>query len=213
MNTCIRETRQPKQARGRQTAERILDAARRLFCEKGYYDTTTNEIARTAGISIGSLYTYFSDKDTILAVLLEQHNRQFGVVLTELKAELDRRHGRENLREWLRSLVVRMVDMHRSVADFDRLLRQLYFAKPEAAAAVDGQTEMVRRALADFLLQGRDGAEAEDVWAAAAVMVDFVNVLVNRIAFGESGGQEERILAVGVDMLCAACCFGEFDRA
>lgn len=213
MNTCIREMRQPKQARGRQTAELILDAARRLFCEKGYYDTTANEIARTAGISIGSLYTYFSDKDTILAVLLEQHNQQFGVVFTELKAELDRRHGRENLREWLRCLVVRLVDMHRSVADFDRLLRQLYFAKPEAADTVDEQTEMVRQALADFLLQGRDGAEAEDVRAVAAVMVDFVNVLVNRIAFGENGGQEERILAVGVNMLCAACCFGGFDRA
>ena len=64
--------RQPKQKRSIQMKEKILSAAMQLICDMGFFETTTNEIAKAAGISIGSLYSYFSDKDTILAELLER---------------------------------------------------------------------------------------------------------------------------------------------
>jgi AcrR family transcriptional regulator len=50
-----------------------VEAAARVFEEQGYVDTTTNHIAERAGVSIGSLYQYFPNKEAILAVLLEEH--------------------------------------------------------------------------------------------------------------------------------------------
>ncbi|MDA2809795.1 TetR/AcrR family transcriptional regulator [Nocardiopsis sp. RSe5-2] len=65
--------RSPRQQRSRQTVAWILEAAAQLFREHGYLATTTNKVAERAGVSIGSLYQYFSDKDDLLAALAEEH--------------------------------------------------------------------------------------------------------------------------------------------
>jgi AcrR family transcriptional regulator len=44
--------------------------------ERGYSGAATNRIAEQVGIAIGSLYQYFPNKNSILAVLLEQHARE-----------------------------------------------------------------------------------------------------------------------------------------
>jgi AcrR family transcriptional regulator len=49
--------------------ERILDGGARVLTERGYQDASTNRIAREAGVSPGSLYHYFADKDAIVAEL------------------------------------------------------------------------------------------------------------------------------------------------
>jgi AcrR family transcriptional regulator len=49
------------------TRQRILDAARRLFAEKGFEPTTTRDIAHAAGIATGTLFNYFATKEAIVA--------------------------------------------------------------------------------------------------------------------------------------------------
>jgi AcrR family transcriptional regulator len=63
----------PSQERSRRTVDRILDAATRIFHEQGYAGATTNDIADEAGLSIGSLYQYFPNKDALLATLTKRH--------------------------------------------------------------------------------------------------------------------------------------------
>jgi len=53
--------------------EAILRAAAQLFADLGYARTTTNKVAERAGVSVGSLYQYFPNKDSLLAVLLQRH--------------------------------------------------------------------------------------------------------------------------------------------
>jgi AcrR family transcriptional regulator len=49
----------------------IADAAVQLFIERGFHKTTTRQIARASGISIGSLYEYFASKEDILYMVCE----------------------------------------------------------------------------------------------------------------------------------------------
>jgi AcrR family transcriptional regulator len=65
--------RVPRQARSLERYDLILDTAARLFAEAGYEGTTTNAIADAAGISIGSLYQYFSSKETVLHALAARY--------------------------------------------------------------------------------------------------------------------------------------------
>lgn len=58
-----------RQARGQRRIEQILDAAGRVLAELGYGATTTNAIAAAAGISPGSLYQFFANKEAIAAAL------------------------------------------------------------------------------------------------------------------------------------------------
>jgi AcrR family transcriptional regulator len=59
--------RRPRQARARATVEAILTAAGILLVERGWAACTTNHVAERAGVSIGSLYKYFPNKEAIVA--------------------------------------------------------------------------------------------------------------------------------------------------
>ncbi|WP_420112535.1 TetR family transcriptional regulator [Pseudactinotalea sp.] len=72
-----------RQARGQQRIEQILHAAAAVFAERGYDAATTNAIAAHAGISPGSLYQFFTNKDDIARALADHYAGQ----LTALRAE------------------------------------------------------------------------------------------------------------------------------
>jgi AcrR family transcriptional regulator len=65
--------RQPKQQRGKQRVEKILDAAAAVFDEVGYETATTHLIAAKAGTAIGSLYQFFPDKAAIFKAMELRH--------------------------------------------------------------------------------------------------------------------------------------------
>jgi AcrR family transcriptional regulator len=50
--------------------EQILQAAARLFCERGFHGVSVDEIGKEVGITGGALYHHYSGKDEILATLL-----------------------------------------------------------------------------------------------------------------------------------------------
>lgn len=59
------EVREPQQARSIEKKRKIIEAGLKVFSEKGYFNTTTVEIAKVAGVSTGIVYGYFSDKKDI----------------------------------------------------------------------------------------------------------------------------------------------------
>lgn len=59
------ETRMPTQKRSIEKRDRIIEKGFELMCEKGFYNTNTNEIALYAGVSTGIVYQYFNDKKEI----------------------------------------------------------------------------------------------------------------------------------------------------
>lgn len=62
----------PQQSRSQTTQKQILEAAARLWNKGPGVSVTTNHIARTTGISIGTLYKYYPNKDSILSDLAKQ---------------------------------------------------------------------------------------------------------------------------------------------
>ena len=63
----------PVQSRSRQTVDAIIEAGARILADDGYRHMTTNRVAEVAGVSIGSLYQYFSGKDAVLGAILNRH--------------------------------------------------------------------------------------------------------------------------------------------
>ncbi len=77
--------KRPVQRRSQATVDAILDAAAQVLRKKGYAKTTTNTIAERAGVSIGSLYEYFPNKDAVFAALQEKlHRAQFASVISQI---------------------------------------------------------------------------------------------------------------------------------
>ena len=70
--------RPPVQRRARATVDDILEAGSRLLEKRGARALTTNEIARVAGVGIGTLYQYFGSKEEIVLALQERHFAEMG---------------------------------------------------------------------------------------------------------------------------------------
>ena len=69
----IKPRKTPLQDRARFTVNTILESAAHILREEGYIQLNTNYVAAKAGISIGSLYQYFPNKEAIIAELHRQH--------------------------------------------------------------------------------------------------------------------------------------------
>jgi len=73
----------PQQARSADTVAALLEAAARILETRGFDGYTTNYVAARAGVSIGSVYQYFPNKDALTLALIE---RETALLLEELAA-------------------------------------------------------------------------------------------------------------------------------
>ena len=60
----------PRTERGRKTLRKLLDAAATEFAEKGFHEASISGITRSAGVALGTFYTYFDSKDAIFRALV-----------------------------------------------------------------------------------------------------------------------------------------------
>ena len=67
--------------------QKILQAAIKVFSEKGFYNSRVSEIAKEANVADGTIYLYFKNKDDILISLFEE---EFGKVVRDMRAALAR---------------------------------------------------------------------------------------------------------------------------
>ena len=78
MNTRVTDAsrsmrKAPRQRRSQVMVDVILQAAARVLAKSGWAKFNTNEVARIAGVSIGSLYQYFPNKLALAEAIREQH--------------------------------------------------------------------------------------------------------------------------------------------
>ncbi|MDP4094178.1 MAG: TetR/AcrR family transcriptional regulator [Bacillota bacterium] len=72
-----KKIRIPTQKRALDKIDKIVDAAFKLFNEKGYYNTTTVDIANEAKVATGSVYSYFKDKKEIYIQVMKRIDEKF----------------------------------------------------------------------------------------------------------------------------------------
>jgi AcrR family transcriptional regulator len=83
MSKPLSPRKNPRQARAVATREAIIEAAARIVAESGLAGFNTNAVAERAGVSIGSLYQYFPNKDALMVALIaRQQARQIDAVVT-----------------------------------------------------------------------------------------------------------------------------------
>lgn len=192
-----RNSRSLKQARAFNTKEKITNTAYKLFCEKGYYKTTSIEIAKTAGVSIGCFYSYFKDKDSVFYEILNMYNESFLQVVTEMSTLLEEYN--EDKKKWLFSLFDKLIDIHTTSKDLNKELRILYDSDSTVASVLDEQYNKVKQFILNYLTVFKNDIKVDDIEAAAIIMYDMVGSIVNRIVFGKNEIDNDRILHTGIE--------------
>ncbi len=70
MNHYSTSNKIPKTRRGRETRNKLLDAAEKEFGERGYHDAAISGITQRAGVALGTFYVYFDSKEEIFRALV-----------------------------------------------------------------------------------------------------------------------------------------------
>jgi AcrR family transcriptional regulator len=93
----VLELRRGRPAAGQDPVKRgqIIEGARRVFIEKGFEAASMNDITREAGVSKGTIYVYFANKEELFEALIEEER---GTIFKNMYDLLDRA---DNLRETL----------------------------------------------------------------------------------------------------------------
>ena len=74
--------------RAQATVDAILAAAAQILVKHGYEGTNTNRIAEAAGVSVGSLYQYFPNKESIVVALMERHADEVWSIFVRQSSEV-----------------------------------------------------------------------------------------------------------------------------
>ena len=110
--------RRPRQRRARQTVDAILDAVVRVLKREGFGAVTTNRVAEVAGVSIGSVYQYFPNKQAIFVALHQRHIEQVDRMVETKLVE----HAASSLDELIRAMIEGMIDAHTADPELYELL-------------------------------------------------------------------------------------------
>lgn len=159
----------PQQARSRKMVSQILEAATRVLEEDGLKGFNTNAVAEAAGISIGSLYQYFPDKDSMVAMLIHRRVKAFLLALQNVTATLD-----QSFEQQIRGLVEVAVEQQLTSAHLARLLDLEEMRLPLDAETQAAQSEII--GVVSQLLERKGYRDiaivAQDVVAIARGMID-----------------------------------------
>lgn len=181
-STARSEKRPPRravQARSRNTVEAIIEAATRILARGGWGALNTNAIARVAGVSVGSVYEYFGNKQAILDVILDRHLSSGEAQLTAL-ASLN--PAGLSLDETVRLLVEGFIAVHR---DNPRLHRVLSGEVPISERQRDRIEQVRRQAITVLAAQLQGKAERPEL--KATMMIDAADALTHRWFVDERG--------------------------
>lgn len=141
--------KQPRQARSTQLVAAILEAAVRVLVRDGAHRFTTARVAETAGISVGSLYQYFPNKEAILFRLQAEEWRQTVDELGRILVD-----GEVAPLERLRTAVRVFFRSECDEAAFRSALEEaapLYSEAPEAQAHAEEGRALMQRFMKDTL--------------------------------------------------------------
>lgn len=196
----LRPRRSPSQRRSRETVHAILVAAARVFASLGYAAGTTNRIAEEAGVSVGSLYEYFPNKDALLLALLEAHMEEGQAIVEAAMVEIGA--TRPPLRQAVRHLVDAMVVLHAR----DRALHRVLFEEAPLPPHLRRRLAEAERTIADRVaayLRAQPEVRVPDVDLAAVVIVQTVEALTHKLVVHGERASRDALAEEMVSLLTA----------
>lgn len=190
----------PTQDRSRATVEAILGAAIDLLSSRGYARTSTNLIAARAGVSVGSLYQYFPNKDAIATALFERHAAGIERIVEAAFEEM--RRPDVPLRNAFRRMLLAFEELHEADPKMALAVAPLADGRMQLAAAVGRREEHFRERLAD-VLRHRPDVRPGNRPLMASLLFDVVEAVIRSLMHGDARRFERaEALDEAVEAIC-----------
>ncbi|WP_243451047.1 TetR/AcrR family transcriptional regulator [Sphingosinicella sp. CPCC 101087] len=154
--------------------EALLEATARILVREGYDRASTNRIAALAGVSVGSLYQYFPNKESLVTALVARHTREMLQLLQDAMEEV----ATLDLESALRELIRAMIEAHRIDPVLHRIFDEQVPRMGQLAEieAIERETFALVR---NYLEARRDEIAVADLDTATFICVTTVETLTH----------------------------------
>lgn len=188
--------RRPTQARAKVSVDALLEATARLLVEIGYDRVSTNKIARRAGVSVGTLYQYFPNKEALLAALVDRRMAHQSRVLVET---MEATRGAP-LSETIERVVRAILALPLEEPTLYRAINEQVLRLGALEEALDVQRRMAA-VLAAQLERRRDEVRPRNLAVAAHVLVQTVSAVMYANATAAEAFEGEAVATELVDLI------------
>ena len=170
--------------------EAALEATQLVLAEMGYEATNTTRIAKRAGMSVGSLYQYFPNRDALIAELQRRHHEHTSSILENAFAEVEDM----GLERAVHRLVSATVELHRHEPELHRVLTEVVpqTVNQTSRAAMSAKIDAAQARWFESLAKQ---IAFEDPMAAALVLREVVEGSIHRAVLHEDPSKLDQIAA------------------
>jgi AcrR family transcriptional regulator len=189
----------PRQSRSHATVEAILEATIRVLLSRGYQGTTTTAVAERAGVSVGSLYQYFPNKDSLIAALVQRHSSE-AIYCVDLVLKTSRQ---DDVEESMRAIARAAIAAHRIHPALHKILVEQVPRIGQIKSAMN-TSRIVTRKLSKWL-EEREQFQVLQLERTAFVIETVVEALTHRIIVDKAQDISDRDLEQQATQLLVAC--------
>lgn len=182
-------TRVPTQKRSIEKKQRIKDAALKLMSEKGYFATSSNEIAREASVSIGTFYSYFKDKKELYAELVDDI---YTAVLTPIN--LNELPDDLSIEETVQLYVTAVFRGHEYQTAFQREISSLSKQSDEFRAIEMVHKSNILHVFSEALKACREELKPQDLETSTYIILTTVEAVIHDTLFHNGGKNKEAVI-------------------
>lgn len=177
----------PQDMRRMETKKKIVDAAMQLFSTKGYYQTNSKEIARDAGVSIGSFYTYFDDKKALLLDMLHTYIQE--TLPCTIDGDEPRSITEGDRKKILKHIIENSFAFHHFTPGFYQQVTMLSSVDEEIGMVFKEYQDTIQSRIRKFIRNSVPNVEEERLRVACIIAYSAVEGTIHAVKF--SGSETE----------------------
>lgn len=172
------EIREPVQKRSIEKKEKIINAGFDLICQKGYYNTNTAEIAKSAGVSTGIIYQYFKDKHDILIAGVEKYASDIFYPMLNIATT---KFEKKDLDKILRTMITKFIENHKLSQEAHEEIMAMTHSDKEIAKYFHEHEIVMTNSVTNLLLQ--NGFSQENLSEKVHIVIHLIDDLCHEIVY------------------------------
>lgn len=178
----ISARKKPLQERAKFTVDAILKASAQLLERNGETGVSTNHIAERAGVSIGSLYQYFPNKDAILSALMESFVQSHFRMIEKTLAKVQEQQEKPDLESTTRSIIHSIIESNRKNSRLSKVFVTSLF-RPERIKLLQEMDERMIEKFKEYIQPFSDQIRSDNVDMMFFVLIQAVKTAPVAVLF------------------------------
>ena len=151
-----------------------------------------NEIAKEAGISIGTLYSYFSNKEEILSLILKDYNESFIVIFNQLNTSENLELFSSDYKGWIGKLIDNLISLEDK--EFHAQIEMLSYSIPEVKEIQDQHNDKMKELTYQCLKHYVGNKEITNLKSISNILFNFITSIVDEILYSSHSDEEITVL-------------------